>query len=597
MRPITMFAAVAAVGLAASGAAQQPVVEHFDRTIRQHGEDLWERGRQIFRYDNFGDEAFWGGALKLHQAIAGERFGGVGPGVSPATALSVGLKVDIDALPAHVVQAIRHGRVDLNDPGVTLQLLDADAVVGVKGFRGPDGRLSSVGIQCALCHSDVDDSFAPGVGHRLDGWPNRDLNVGEIVALSPDLSAVADLLGTDQATVRTVLNSWGPGKFDAQLFLDGKAFRPDGRSAATLIPAAFGLAGVNLTTYTGWGGVSHWNAFVANLEMHGKGTFVDARLNDPLQFPVAARAGFGNVRNDPDLITSKLPALQFDQLSIPAPRPSHGSFDPALAEQGRGVFNGAAGCASCHVPPIFTEPGWNMHTAEEIGIDDFQASRSPDRRYRTTPLRTSLRAIRPDGQAVALPAVERIPDERATVLGLHRDLEPHRVGQARQVRDQRPRRADRLECQMPMTRRALCAWMLLAPLTAAVPVAARARGAARTFRARLSVVPIDLTMAKAVAGRGSVTATLDGRTLVVSGTFEGLRSPATLARVHRGPNRGLRGPVIFDLMVTTAAKGELSGTLELSAAQVTDLERGRLYVQLHSESAPEGNLWGWLLPK
>lgn len=388
MRPITMFAAVAAVGLtlAASGTAQQPVVERFDRAIRQHGEDLWERGRRIFRYDTFGDEAFWGGALKLHEAIAGERFGGVGPGVSPATALSVGLKVDIDALPAHAVQAIRRGRVDLGDPGVTLQLLDADAVVGVKGFRGPDGRLASVGIQCALCHSDVDDSFAPGVGHRLDGWPNRDLNVGAIIALSPDLSAVADLLGTDQATVRTVLNSWGPGKFDAQLFLDGKAFRPDGRSAATLIPAAFGLAGVNLTTYTGWGGVSHWNAFVANLEMHGKGTFVDARLNDPLQFPVAARAGFGNVRNDPDLITSKLPALQFYQLSIPAPQPSHGSFDPALAEQGRAVFNGAAGCASCHVPPLFTEPGWNMHTPEEIGIDDFQASRSPDRRYRTTPL-------------------------------------------------------------------------------------------------------------------------------------------------------------------------------------------------------------------
>ena len=186
--------------------------------------------------------------------------------------------------------------------------------------------------------------------------------------------------------MRTVVNSWGPGKFDAELFLDGKAFRPDGRSAATLIPAAFGLAGVNLHTYTGWGGVSHWNAFVANLEMHGKGTFVDARLNDPLRFPVASRAGFGNVRNDPDLITSKLPALHFYQLSIPAPKPSPGSFNATLAEQGRLVFNGAAGCTACHVPPIFTEPGWNLHTAEEIGIDDFQSSRSPDGRYRTTPL-------------------------------------------------------------------------------------------------------------------------------------------------------------------------------------------------------------------
>lgn len=381
-------AVVAGLVLTVSGSAQPPGSSTFDRTIRTHAETLWERGRSIFRYDTFGDEAFWGGALKLHQAIAGEALGGIGPGVSPATALAVGLKVDIDALPSHTVEAIRSGRlrVDLDDPAVTLALLDANAVVGVKGFRGADGRLASVGIQCSLCHSTVDDSFAPGVGHRLDGWPNRDLNVGAIVALAPDLSVVADLLDTDQATVRTVLRSWGPGKFDAQLFLDGKAFRPDGRSAATLIPAAFGLAGVNLTTYTGWGGVSHWNAFVANLEMHGRGTFLDARLNDPLRFPVAARAGFGNVRNDPDLITSKLPALQFYQLSIPAPVPSHGSYDLALAEQGKALFAGAARCASCHVPPIYTEPGWNMHTAAEIGIDDFQAGRAPDRRYRTTPL-------------------------------------------------------------------------------------------------------------------------------------------------------------------------------------------------------------------
>jgi hypothetical protein len=276
--------------------------------------------------------------------------------------------------------------VNLNDPAVTLALLDANAVVGVTGHRASDGSLSSIGIQCALCHSTVDNSVAPGIGRRLDGWPNRDLNVGAIIALAPDLSAVANLLQTDQQTVRAVLNSWGPGKFDAQLFLDGKAFRPDGKSAATLLPAAFGLAGVNLHTYTGWGGVPHWNAFVANLEMHGSGTFVDARLDDPIQFPVAARAGFGNVRNDPDLITSKLPALQFYQLSIPAPRPAHGTFDANAAARGETVFNGAGRCASCHVPPIFTEPGWNMHTAEEIGIDDFQASRSPDHRYRTTPL-------------------------------------------------------------------------------------------------------------------------------------------------------------------------------------------------------------------
>ena len=165
---------------------------------------------------------------------------------------------------------------------------------------------------------------------------------------------------------------------DAQLFLDGKAFRPDGKTAATLLPAAFGLAGVNLHTYTGWGGVSHWNAFVANLEMHGQGTFLDARLNDAEKFPVAARAGFAAVRNDPDLVTAKLPALQFYQLSLPAPKPPRGSFDAAAARTGREVFNGAARCATCHVPPLFTEPGWNLHTAAEIGIDDFQARRSPD---------------------------------------------------------------------------------------------------------------------------------------------------------------------------------------------------------------------------
>lgn len=388
MRVLSLLAIGAATAfvLTASGVADQPRRHTFDTQIRQNALELWERGRQIFRSDTFGDQAFWGGELELHRAIAGERFGGVGPGVSPRTALAVGLKVDVEALPSHVVQAIRKGRVDLDDPAVTLALLDAKAVVGLTGFRGRGGRLESVGIQCAFCHSTVDNSLAPGIGRRLDGWPNRDLNVGAIIALAPDLSIVADLLQADQATVRTVLNSWGPGKFDAQLFLDGKAFRPDGRTAATLIPAAFGLAGVNLTTYTGWGGISHWNAFVANLEMHGQGTFVDARLTDPLQFPVAARAGSGNVRNDPDLITSKLGALQFYQLSIPAPTPSHGSFNPVLAAQGKTVFNGAAGCATCHVPPIFTEPGWNMHTAEEIGIDDFQSSRSPDRRYRTTPL-------------------------------------------------------------------------------------------------------------------------------------------------------------------------------------------------------------------
>jgi hypothetical protein len=213
------------------------------------------------------------------------------------------------------------------------------------------------------------------------------LNVGAIVNLSPDLKAVADLLGTDEATVRKVFDSWGPGRYDAEILQDGKAFRPDGKSASTLLPAAFGLAGVNLHTYTGWGGVPHWNAYVAVTQMHGKGTFVDARLNDAAKFPVAAKAGFGNVRNNPDLVTSKLSALHFYQLAIAAPKPPEGSFNKDAAKRGEAVFSGKAKCATCHVPPIFTEPGWNMHTPAEVGIDDFQAKRSPDERYRTTPLK------------------------------------------------------------------------------------------------------------------------------------------------------------------------------------------------------------------
>jgi hypothetical protein len=232
----------------------------------------------------------------------------------------------------------------------------------------------------------VDDSVAPGVGKRLDGWPNRDLNVGAIVNLAPNLQPVASLLGVDVPTVRTVLQSWGPGKFDAELFLDGKAFRPDGKSAATLIPPAFGLAGVDGHTFTGWGSVTYWNAFVANLEMHGQGTFWDPRLNDPVKFPIAARNGFFDVRSERDLITPKLAALQFYQLAIPAPAPPRGSFNAAAAARGKVVFS-EVGCARCHVPPLYTEPGWNRHTPEEIGIDSFQADRSPDGRYRTTPLK------------------------------------------------------------------------------------------------------------------------------------------------------------------------------------------------------------------
>src|SRR5437016_13601128 len=239
-----------------------------------------KNGRNIFRFDTFGDQAFWGDTLKLHQSIEGVDHGGTGPGVSPSTALAVGLKVDVDDLPLALKKKLAAGQVDLNDPANTLALLKLNAVLGVTGFFDPQQRLTSLGIQCALCHSTVDNSFAQGIGHRLDGWPNRDLNVGAIINLSPDLSAFTNALQVDEATVRTVLLSWGPGKFDAALLLDGKAFRTDdGKSGATLIRAAFGLAGVNLHTYTGWGSGPYWNACVANLEMRGCGRVADTRCN------------------------------------------------------------------------------------------------------------------------------------------------------------------------------------------------------------------------------------------------------------------------------------------------------------------------------
>ena len=368
-----------------------------EQVAQQNAERMLSEGKYTFRFDTFGDEAFWTDALQLNKAIAGANLGGVGPGVSPKTALAVGLKVDSDALPQSLVSKLKHGRVNLDDPATTLALLQLNAVVGVKGTFNDAGNLKAVGITCALCHSTVDDSFAPGIGRRLDGWAARDLNVGAIVALSPNLQPVASLLGVSEATVRAVLQSWGPGKFDAELFLDGKAFNPqqvtDGVvtgtnvSGATLIPPAFGLVGVNLHTWTGWGSVTHWNAFVANLEMHGQGTFYDPRLNDASKFPIAAANGFGNVRSNPDLITAKLPALHFYQLAIPAPAAPAGSFNAAAAARGQAVFNGPAKCSTCHVPPIFSEPGWNMHTPAEVGIDDFQARRSPDERYRTSPLK------------------------------------------------------------------------------------------------------------------------------------------------------------------------------------------------------------------
>ncbi|RJQ23053.1 MAG: hypothetical protein C4560_01640 [Nitrospiraceae bacterium] len=346
-----------------------------------------EQGMQTFRFDTFGDEAFWGDTLNLHQAIAGSNLGGVGEGVSPNTALAVGLKVDMDALPKKLVASLKAGKVDLDDPATTLALLKLNSVVGVKGIFDNKGFLVSMGITCAFCHSTVDDAFIPGIGHRLDGWANRDLNVGAIVSLAPNLDPIAQRLHTDVATVKNVFASWGPGKYDAELLEDGKAFRPDGKSAATLLPAAFGLAGVNLHTYGGWGSVTHWNAYVANTQMHGKGTFYDPRMNDPVKYPLAVENNDWNMRSTPDMITAKLAALHFYQLAIGAPIAPAGSFDKDAAVRGEIIFKNKADCARCHVPPLFTEPGWNMHSPAEIGIDDFQALRSPDEMYRTTPLK------------------------------------------------------------------------------------------------------------------------------------------------------------------------------------------------------------------
>ena len=360
--------------------------KNYDEQIQANARRMLEEGKRIFRFDTFGSEEFWGGKLRLHESIAG---------VGPKAALGLGLKVDAEALPAQLVAQMKAGKVDLDSPATTAALLKLNAVVGVTGFFNPDGKLRSIGIQCAICHSTVDDSFAPGIGKRLDGWGNRDLNIGAIVATAPNLQPFSDLLGVDVATVKTVLNSWGPGRYDAELNMDGKAARPDGKPAATMMPSAFGLAGVNQHTWTGgWGTVTYWNAYVANTQMYGQGTFIDSRLDNAKQYPVAAKAGWGRKRDPKDLITAKLPALHFYQLAMPVPKAPAGSYDRGAAERGKMLFNGTAKCATCHVPPIFTEPGHNLHTAEEIGIDSFQADRGPERRYVTTPLRALFDTVK-----------------------------------------------------------------------------------------------------------------------------------------------------------------------------------------------------------
>lgn len=315
---------------------------------------LVAEGQEIFRYDTFGDEAYWTDTLRMHEVVESA--------VSPALALQVGLKVDLDALPSSVQQAIAAGAVDLEDPATTLVLLQHDAVLGLRGqveTVAGEARLTRLGVTCALCHSTVDDAFAPGIGRRLDGWPNRDLNVGAIVALSP---AVGEEL-------RTVLNGWGPGRYDPRINFDGL-------NTPILIPPAFGLREVDLETYTGEGPVSYWNAYVAVTQMHGQGSFSDARLGV-------------NIVHTPDLVTPKLEALSEYQRSLDAPRPPAGSFDVAAAARGRVVFAGPAGCARCHDPlSSFTDVNrGRLHEPAETGMDPAYAARTTTGRYRTTPLR------------------------------------------------------------------------------------------------------------------------------------------------------------------------------------------------------------------
>jgi len=341
-------------------------------------------GKQIFRFDTFGDEDFWSGLLHIDKAILGNNNGGFGPGVSPIDALNIGLKVDVEALTPEVIAGVESGDIKLNDPATTLALLKLNAVVGVKGNFSNEGALQTIGITCAVCHSTVDNSYTTGIGKRLDGWPNRDLDVGGIISLTDNALPIANMLHVSEPTLRNVLDLWGPGKFSAVLFMDGKAFNTEtGNVAANLIPAAFGLKNIELTTYTGWGNISYWNAFVANLEMHGKGNFSDPRLNDP-KYPIAVENGFYNVMNNPDLITSKLPALRTYQHSIDAPKPPNDSYDHGAAGRGKAIFLTKAQCATCHPLPLLADN--KLHSAIELGIDNFEASRSPEGKYRTTPL-------------------------------------------------------------------------------------------------------------------------------------------------------------------------------------------------------------------
>ena len=320
---------------------------------------LIEKGKQIFRFDTFGDETQWTDTLRMHEVISAA--------VDPTTALSVGLKVDADALPAAVVAGIQDGSIDLKSPATTIALLKLDAVVGVKGtvetVNGHD-TLTRVGITCALCHSTVDNSFAPGIGKRLDGWPNRDLDPGAIIALSPALPAAS----------KAVYKSWGPGKYDPR-------FNLDGLNGPQVIPPAYGLAGIHRITSTGDGDdIAYWNRYVGVTQMGGHGTFSDRRI------------GVNVTHGTDDLISAKLPALQAYQLSLLAPAPPAGSFDPVAAERGKALFNGAGTCATCHSGDALTDANLRLHPPTDVvsepepnGAPSY-ASRSATKQYRTAPL-------------------------------------------------------------------------------------------------------------------------------------------------------------------------------------------------------------------
>ncbi len=373
-------------------AAMMLAVAGFTGTDR---DQLRGRGQQIFRFDTFGDEQLWTDVLRMHEVL---------PTVDPKTALSVGLKVDVDALPRSLVRALRAGQVDLADPAVTVQLLKLNAVVGVRGTVDDQGHLTRVGITCALCHSTVDDSFAPSIGRRLDGWANRDLNVGAIAALSPAF---------DEAT-KAEFRTWGPGMYDPRHHaFDGTNLIPlNSPSLPIVIPSIYGLQGVGFETVTGDGPISYWNAYVGIGQMGGQGTFSDPRIG---LF----------IKQSPDLVTPKLPALLQYQLSLRTPRPPRGSFDREAAERGKMVFRHQARCSSCHQGPTLTDvlSGPNrrvpfLHDPDEVGTDPRYAARSATGKYRTTPLR-GLWQHPPyfhDGSAPDLPAVVEHYDQQ---FGLH----------------------------------------------------------------------------------------------------------------------------------------------------------------------------------